>query len=225
MKSLTRPGKTCQPHHIPNNEKIQIKEIQTAYDEIAHQYEKRTWLDQHLLGVARQRRQLMSQAHGKILDVACGTGSNFPFFPATSEITAIDLSPRMLELAQQKASALNLSVQVKVMDAQNLELLNDTFDTVTSTLSTCTFPDPVQALREMKRVCRPDGLILLLEHGHSSMTWLANYQDRNVLKHYQQNAACRWNQDPLALVEAAGLKILKSKRFGLGMFHAIAARP
>src|SRR5688572_32664984 len=106
MKSLTRPGKTCQPHHIPNNEKIQIKEIQTAYDEIAHQYEKRTWLDQHILGVARQRRQLMSQAHGKILDVACGTGSNFPFFPETSEITASDLSPRMLELAQQKASAL-----------------------------------------------------------------------------------------------------------------------
>ena len=87
-----------------------------------------------------------------------------------------------------------------------------------------TFPDPVQALGKMKRVCRTEGLILLREHGRSSMPWLANYQDRHVLQHYQQNAGCRWNQDPLDLVGAAGLKILNSKRFGLGMFQAIVAR-
>jgi ubiquinone/menaquinone biosynthesis C-methylase UbiE len=110
------------------------------------------------------------------------------------------------------------------MDAQRLEFDDGSFDTVTSALSTCTFPDPLQALQEMKRVCRTDGLILLLEHGHSSMRWLANYQDRHVLQHYQQNAGCRWNQDPLDLVRAAGLKILNNKRFGLGMFHAIVAR-
>jgi hypothetical protein len=55
------------------------------------------------------------------------------------------------------------------------------------------------------------------------MQWLANYQDRHVLKHYQQSAGCRWNQDPLDLVSAAGLKVLKSKRFCLGMFYAIEA--
>jgi hypothetical protein len=54
--------------------------------------------------------------------------------------------------------------------------------------------------------------------------WLANFQDRSVLKHYQQHAGCRWNQDPLDLVRAAGLKVQSSKRFGLGMFHAIAAQ-
>jgi ubiquinone/menaquinone biosynthesis C-methylase UbiE len=131
----------------------------------------------------------------------------------------------MLEIAQQKAAGLSLNVQVKVMDAQRLEFDDGSFDTVTSTLSTCTFPDPIQALREMKRVCRRDGLILLLEHGHSSMTWLANFQDRNVLPHYQQNAGCRWNQDPLDLMRTAGLKILNNKRFGLGMFDAIEATP
>jgi ubiquinone/menaquinone biosynthesis C-methylase UbiE len=225
MKTNISAAKTCKPRHVPNSEKITVKELQNAYDEIAPQYEKKTWLDQNILGVRRQRNQLMSKAYGQILDVACGTGLNFPSFPATSEITAVDLSPRMLEIAQQKASVLRLSVQVKVMDAQNLEFPDASFDTVTSSLSTCTFPDPVQALREMKRVCRPSGLILLLEHGHSSMTWLANYQDRNVLQHYQQNAGCRWNQDPQKLVEAAGLKILNSKRFGLGMFHAMEAKP
>jgi ubiquinone/menaquinone biosynthesis C-methylase UbiE len=225
MKSITSTGKTCKPPFIPDKEKMKVNELQSAYDELAVQYEKKTWFDQYILGVARQRKQLMSRAHGKILDVACGTGLNFPMFPATGEITAIDLSPRMLEIAQQKAAVLNLNVQGKVMDSQKLEFPDGSFDTVTSTLSTCTFPDPVQALREMKRVCRDGGLVLLLEHGHSSMPWLANYQDRHVLQHYQQNAGCRWNQDPLDLVRAAGLKILGNERFGLGMFHSIQASP
>ena len=228
MKSITSKtssGKTCPPPYIPDSEKLKVNELQSAYDDLAAQYDKKTWFDQYILGVARQRKQLMSMAHGKILDVACGTGLNFPMFPVTGEITAIDLSPRMLEIAQRKAAVLKLNIQVKVMDVQKLELPDGSFDTVTSTLSTCTFPDPVQALREMKRVCHPDGMILLLEHGHSSMPWLANYQDRHVLQHYQHNAGCRWNQDPLDLVRAAGLRILNSKRFGLGMFHSIKASP
>lgn len=227
MKSITSKtstGKICKPRYIPHSERMNVDELQHAYDELATQYEKKTWFDQHILGIARQRKQLMSMAHGKILDVACGTGLNFPMFQVTSEITAIDLSPRMLEIAQQKANALNLNVQSKIMDAQKLEFADGSFDTVTSTLSTCTFPDPIQALQEMQRVCRTDGLILLLEHGHSSLSWLATYQDRHVFEHYQQNAGCRWNQDPLDLVRAAGLKILNSKRFGLGMFSAIVAR-
>jgi ubiquinone/menaquinone biosynthesis C-methylase UbiE len=77
----------------------------------------------------------------------------------------------------------------------------------------------------MERVCRTGGLILLLEHGHSSLPWLAKYQDRHVLQHFQQNAGCRWNQDPLDLIKEAGLKVVSSKRFGLGMFHAIVAAP
>jgi len=136
---------------------------------------------------------------------------------------AIDLSQGMLDIASQKATQLHLKVQTQLMDAQKLDFADGSFDTVTSALSTCTFPDPILALQEMQRICRPGGLILLLEHGHSSLSWLANYQDRHVLPHYQQHAGCRWNQDPLELVKTAGLKILKSKRFGVGMFHAITA--
>jgi ubiquinone/menaquinone biosynthesis C-methylase UbiE len=202
-----------------------LDEIQNEYDVRADGYEQKLWFDHYILGVARQRNQLMSKARGNILDIACGTGLNFPSFPSTSKLTAIDLSPRMLEVARQKAAQLHLNVDVKVMDAERLEFTNGSFDTVTSTLSTCTFPDPIQALREMQRVCRTGGLILLLEHGHSSMPWLAKYQDRHVFQHYQQNAGCRWNQDPLDLAREAGLKILSSKRFGLGMFHAIVATP
>lgn len=225
MKTITSTGRACPPPYIPNSETLTMEQLGSAYDEMANKYEKKVWFDQYILGVAPQRKQLMSKAYGKILDVACGTGLNLPFFPAASEITAVDLSQRMLDVTGQKAADLNLKIQAHLMDAGKLEFADGNFDTVTSTLSTCTFPDPIQALQEMKRVCRTGGLILLLEHGHSSLPWLANFQDRNVLPHYQQNAGCRWNQNPLDLVKAAGLNVLKSKRFGLGMFHAITATP
>ena len=228
MKSMIRAekeGKTCPPRRIPLSEKMTARKLQTAYDEIADQYEKKIWFDQHILGVARLRRNLLSKATGKILDVACGTGLNLPWFPAGSDITAVDLSPNMLEVGRINAARHGWTVNFAVMDAEDLQFADGRFDTVVSTLSTCTFPDPVRALQEMKRVCRPDGSILLLEHGHSSLPWLADFQDRNEYRHYQEHAGCRWNQDPLDLVKSAGIKILRSRRSILGMFHSVEAAP
>ncbi len=200
MKTITvGTGKTCKPRHIPNSEKMTADQVQRAYDESADQYEKKIWFDQYILGVARLRKKLLSKATGKILEVACGTRQNFPLFKPNSEITAIDLSPKMLEIARENAIKHGLKVNLAVMDAEKLEFPDGNFDTVVSTLSTCTFPNPVKALQEIKRVCRPDGLILLLEHGHSNLPWLARFQDRQEYQHYQNHARCRWNQDPLDL--------------------------
>ena len=228
MKSMTRAekkGKTCPPRRIPLSKKMTASTLQNAYDEIAEGYDKKIWFDQHILGVARLRKKLLSKANGKILDVACGTGLNIPLFPAGSDITAVDLSPNMLSIGRANTTKHGLSANFVVMDAEDLKFPDGSFDTVVSTLSTCTFPDPVRAVQEMKRVCRPNGLILLLEHGHSSLPWLANFQDRNEYRHYQDHAGCRWNQDPLDLVTSAGLKILRSKRNILGMFHSVEAAP
>lgn len=226
MKMIkTQEGKTCKPQRIPSGARLTIPQIQTAYDEIASQYEKRTWFDQHVLGVARLKKNLLSKASGKILEVACGTGSNLTFFPAGSEVTAVDLSPKMLKIARENAIKHGLNVNFAVMDAEHLEFPDGSFDTVVSTLSTCTFPNPLKALQEIQRVCRPNGLILLLEHGHSSLPWLAKYQDRHEYQHYEDHAGCRWNQDPLDLVQSAGIKIVRSKRNILGMFHSIEAMP
>jgi ubiquinone/menaquinone biosynthesis C-methylase UbiE len=211
--------------NIMKPDSMTLDELQSEYDARAGGYEQKLWFDQHILGVARLRKQIMSKAHGNILDVACGTGLNFPLFPSASRITATDLSPRMLEIARQKAAQLRLNVESKVMDAQHLEFPDESFDTVVSTLSTCTFPDPIQALREMGRVCRTDGQLLLLEHGRSNWGWLANYQDRHADEHYQANAGCRWHQEPLDLVRSAGLQVLSRKRSRLGIFHSIVAAP
>jgi len=224
MKSITSTERTCKPRHIPNSAKMTVNELQRAYDEIAAQYEKRIWFDQHILGVARLRKKLLSKANGKILEVACGTGQNLPLFALYSEITAVDLSPKMLEVARENAAKHGLNVSFAMMDAEKLEFPDGSFNTVVSTLSTCTFPNPIKALQEMKRVCQPNGLILLLEHGHSDLPWFANFQDRNEYKHYQEHAGCRWNQEPLDLVQSAGIKVLKNKRNILGMFHSIEAK-
>ncbi len=225
MISAESKGKTCKPQRIPHSEKMTANQVQSAYNEIADQYDKKTWFDQHILGVARLRKNLLAKATGNILEVACGTGSNLPFYPAGSDITAVDLSPNMLEVARKNTIQYGVNANLAVMDAEHLEFPDQSFDTVVSMLSTCTFPNPVKALQEIKRVCRPNGLILLLEHGHSNLPWLANFQDRNEYKHFQEHAGCRWNQDPLDLVQSAGIKILRSKRNILGIFHSIEAKP
>jgi len=226
MKTMTtNTGKTCKPARIPDAARLSLDQLQAAHDNQAGQYDKKIWFDQHILGVARLRKKLFSAARGKILDVACGTGLNFPMFAPGSEVTAVDLSPKMLELARESSAGRALKLKLAVMDAGQLEFDDHSFDTVVSALSTCTFPDPIRALQEMKRVCRPDGRILLLEHGHSNWPWFANYQDRHEYQHYEDHAGCRWNQDPAELVRSAGLRVVRVQRSVLGIYYSIEAKP
>jgi ubiquinone/menaquinone biosynthesis C-methylase UbiE len=202
---------------------LPAEEIQRAYDRLAPDYSRMTFVERHLFGVDRQRRRLLEGVTGRVLDVACGTGASFPFLKAASQVTGIDLSPGMLDLARRRAERLGLSVDLQVMDAGRLDFADDVFDVVVSALSTCTFPDPVAALREMGRVTRPGGRILLLEHGRSSWGPVGRHQDRTAHRHFA-TAGCRWNQEPLDLARAAGLTVTAHGRSFLGVFHTIEAR-
>ncbi len=198
--------------------------IRAKYAALAPLYRQKSWVNENVLGVKRLRQALLKQATGHILEVACGTGENFRYLRQPAALTAVDLSPTMLELAQQEADKLKMRVVFQTMAAERLEFADATFDTVISTMSTCTFTDPVAALQEMQRVCRSDGRILLIEHGRSRWHWLARYQDKHAHAHFQE-AGCRWNQDPFLLVEKAGLKIIGSRRHFLGIFHTIEVLP
>jgi ubiquinone/menaquinone biosynthesis C-methylase UbiE len=98
------------------------------------------------------------------LEAGVGTGKNFPYYPPDVKPVGIDLSPRMLVRARRKASMLNLSVDLQQMDVQELEFSDHCFDTVFATFVFCSVPDPVAGLRELWRVCKPTGRLLLLEH-------------------------------------------------------------
>ncbi|MBE3591117.1 MAG: class I SAM-dependent methyltransferase [Firmicutes bacterium] len=198
------------------------EELQRKYDDLARWYDLGEALPELLL-LRRLRRHLVRKARGAVLEVAAGTGKNLPHYPPGCSLTLVDLSPRMLAIAQRRARRLGRAVTCRVMDAQALEFPDGRFDTVVSTLSTCTFPDPVAALREMGRVCREDGRILLLEHGRSNRSWLARWQDRTAPGHARR-IGCHWNRDPLELVRRSGLRAVQARRLALGMVYVIEAR-
>lgn len=136
-------------------------EIETAYDEEeAADYAEAHWLKRRL--ERRTRRHQFGDVSGRVLDVACGTGENFPYLPESAFLVGIDVSAPMLTRARRKAEELGRQVELEQMDAQRLSFADDSFDYVVSALSTCTFPDPITALNEMGRVCKPDGQIRLL---------------------------------------------------------------
>jgi len=200
------------------------EEVLQKYNSLANKYASLEPVQEFLLGARKLRRQLLQRAYGKVLEIAVGTGANLPYYPVNCEITAIDNSESMLRIAQKKKEKLCKKVRLLIMDAEELGFPDQSFDTVVSTLSTCTFPDPIVVLREMSRVCQKNGRILLLEHGRSDRDWLANYQDRTENSH-SEKFGCIWNRDPLNTVNQAGLKIISYQRYLLGTVFMIEAQP
>lgn len=199
------------------------EEVRRAYNENASTYSFVENLPEYL-GLRRIRHRLMQQAKGTVLEVAVGTGLNLPHYTPDCRVTAIDISEAMLERAERRAASLDVQVDLRQMKAEELEFPSNHFDTVTSTMTLCTFIEPVKVLREMSRVCTPEGRILLMEHGRSSAGILGRFQDRWEEKHAQQ-VGCHWNREPVEIAQEAGLELLQAQRHFFGVFHEIVARP
>lgn len=113
------------------------------------------------LGGTARRKRVVSRARGRVLEVGIGTGLNLELYAPNVQLTGIDLSARMLERARQRAAH---EVRLVNADAERLPFRNESFDTVVATCVFCSVADPVAALREVSRVVRADGRVLLLEH-------------------------------------------------------------
>jgi ubiquinone/menaquinone biosynthesis C-methylase UbiE len=100
---------------------------------------------------------------GKLLDVCVGTGLSFPYYPRGAQVTGIDFTDGMLAVAKQKASQLRREIELHLMDAMALKFPDSSFDAVLETYALCVVPDPEKALREMARVCRPGGKVVVFD--------------------------------------------------------------
>jgi len=123
-------------------------------------------------------KHLDGQPNDRILEVGIGTGLNLPLYPRQCHLTGIDLSVEMLRKAEEKVSEHEMrNVVLKVMDAAAMSFADNEFDRVLATYVISAVPDPVAVLREMKRVCRPGGTIVILNHFKSEHTAIGAVED------------------------------------------------
>jgi ubiquinone/menaquinone biosynthesis C-methylase UbiE len=198
------------------------EDVVEVYADEADRLDRWRWLDRLFAGRYRQRQ--FGNAEGRVLDIACGIGANFRYLPQSVDLVGIDISPEMLAKAEDELERLELDGSLYRMDAEALEFPDDSFDTVISSFSTCTFPDPITALEEMGRVCTDDGRILLLEHGQSDISLIARLLEWRAEAHYEKSG-CRLTQRPLQIVNSAGLTVLDTQNAFFDIITRIEAAP
>lgn len=163
------------------------------------------------------------RASGTTLEVAIGTGLNLHHYPVGIDLTGIELSPAMLEIAQQRARDLDRTVDLRIGDAEALDLPDAAFDTVVCTFSLCAIPDHRAALAEMIRVLRPGGRLLLADHVASTSAPVRAGQRLLELVTVPLGGE-HFLRRPIDLVRAAGFGIEHHDRFSQGIVERLSAR-
>ena len=138
--------------------------IKRRYDRVAPFYDAMEWFAERFR-FSKWRPDVWEAVEGEtVLEVGVGTGKNFAYYPDGREYTALDISPKMLERARRRAGELDVDVKLVEGDAQALPFDDDSFESAVTTFVFCSVPDPVQGLRELRRVVEPGGQLVMLEH-------------------------------------------------------------
>jgi len=160
--------------------------------------------------VVARRRELMPKASGAVLEIGIGSGLNLPFFPGTvTRLTGVDPSTELLSMARPKLGSVSFPVELLCRSAEELPFDDRSFNTVVVTWTLCSIADPAQALAEVKRVLKPDGRLLFVEHGLSSDVKVQAWQHRltPIWKHI--GGGCHLNRKIDELFLSAGFRIIE----------------
>jgi len=171
-----------------------------------------------------RRSQWAEVGAERVLEVGVGTGKSVSLYPPEASVSAIDISPRMLGRARERAARLRSPVDLLIADVQALPFADASFDAVIATFVLCSVPDPVQGLREIRRVLRATGRLSLVEHVLSKKWWL-----RPILKGLDPLSARLWgahlDRDTEANVTSAGFSRIVTRNLALDVVKAIHAWP
>ncbi len=182
----------------------------------------------------RLRTGLLSHVHGEVLELGIGTGLNLPHYPKTiTWLHAVDPANLLPKIVMERSVGQSFPIRIQHLTAEALPYDDHSFDFVVSTWTLCTIPDPIKALREVRRVVKPGGVFLFLEHGRSEDKKVASWQDRlNPLQNII-GCGCNLNRQIDDIIAQAGLKIMTLDRFqmqsvprlGGEMYRGTAIRP
>ena len=147
--------------------------IKKKYDRIAPYFEALEAIMEGLF-FKHWRKKLWAKLEGyHVLEIGVGTGKNFDFYPIDVRMTAVDFSAAMLKQAGFKKERKEIAVELSLMDVQSLQYADNSFDSVIGSFVFCSVPLPLKGLKELYRVCKPGGQVLLLEHVVSSKPMVA----------------------------------------------------
>ncbi len=187
MKKVTNepdqlPHTADQPNKAPGEKRKQysrldIDAVQKAYKRYASLYD--AWFGPVMQrGRKESIDRLNCRPGDKILEVGVGTGLSLPLYPNYVEVTGIDISPEMLQRAQARKQRLGLDnvIELRVMDAECMEFPDNTFDKVAATYVASVVPHPDRFVNELRRICKPNGELFILNHFQSTNSWIATIE-------------------------------------------------
>jgi ubiquinone/menaquinone biosynthesis C-methylase UbiE len=186
-------------------------------------YDQGMWLLENY-SLKRLRRVLLREVRGEVLEIGVGTGANLPFYDGeVGRITAVDVNPARLVGTMTRAQVVNgrPPIHISAADAQQLPFADNRFDTVVSTLVFCSIPEPMAALAEIRRVLRPNGRFLLLEHVRGLNPITRRLTDWLHPAWFALQGSCHLNRETAVSVQAAGFHIEETSSHGWGVIQII----
>jgi ubiquinone/menaquinone biosynthesis C-methylase UbiE len=163
--------------------------------------------------IRKQREKVVPLCKGIVLEIGSGSGLNFPYYKTSKvkKIFALEPDKEMIELARQETKKSSVEITFLQEYAERISLKDNSVDTILLTYSLCTIPDPMSALKEMKRVLKSNGCLVYCEHGMAPESSIRKWQNRlNPIDSYF-SGGCNLNRNITQLITESGFKIQKSE--------------
>lgn len=239
IEELDKAEANAEPEEYTNatNPKIVSAEDTTDFfDDIAEEYDDEIKWEERGILMGGRRKWLMKQLRGDVLEVACGTGRNLPYLKPqeVDSITFLDSSKKMVEITQQKfrkeypkyaKAAFVVGKAEELVDLASKSEYPVKYDTIIESFGLCAHEDPVKALQNMEKLLKPNGRIVLLEHGRGTWDFINNHLDFRAEKR-MKTWKCRHNLDIGEIIDDSGLDITYEKRAIFGsIWMLVCKRP